>query len=272
MAFFVSFCKKENIKNSNKIKKTEKKIVQDTIIKDINLKFIGKKIEGKENQTLINKYQLAITREVERPVMAEPFLSNINSLFEISEYKTIPINNINVKSYIVKIQFEDALYTSILLMLDKENYPYNCLVVYENLKSADNYNCYSKINDNIITINRIGDLRKGTEKYILKNNNFLNYYANSKIDIPEWGRKELIHTKDGIDSFYQYEYILKGTIKNHLKNGEWSEKRFLPEYARSAWMYGEYIDGLRNGEWIYNEGDPLSKTEFYDMGKLIKTY
>ncbi|KUJ60771.1 hypothetical protein AR687_15275 [Flavobacteriaceae bacterium CRH] len=269
----MSYCKKNsNIESISIVKSQTNTVIKDTTINDINSKFIGKKILGEENKRLIEKYKLAITREVERPQMVESFLSNIDSLFEISQYKTISIDSIKVKSYIVQIHFEDAYYSSILIILDKENYPYNCLVVYENLESEENYKCYSKINENIITINRISNLQKGTEKYILKQNNFLNYYDNSKIEIPEWGSKELLYTKDGLDSFYQYQYILEGKIKNHLKNGEWSEKRFIPEYIRSVWINGKYINGLRDGEWNYSPDGPVDKIEVYDMGKLIKTY
>lgn len=272
LLFFMCFCKKERTSTQIRIKKPEKIIVNDTTINNINPKFIGRKILGKEKKLLINKYYLAINREIERPEMADSFMSNIDSLFEISEYKTVLINNINTKTYIVKIHFEDAKYESILLVLDKENYPYNCLVIYEMLKSEEDYKCYSNINNNIITVNRIGYSRKSTEKYIVKQNNFLNYFDNSQIDIPEWGPKEFVYTKDGLDSTYQYLYIMEGKIKNHLKNGVWDEKRYLLEYDRSVWIHGEYVEGVRNGEWIYREGDPLSKNEFYEMGKLIKTY
>jgi len=265
-------CKRNNSKKNEIVKEIKSQSFTDTLIKDIDLKKIGKEIIGREKKNLIDKYYYAINREVERPEMADAFMSNIDSLFKIYHYKVFAINSMKINSYVIKIHFEDAQYISILLVLNKEDYPNNCLVVYENLKSEVDYNCYSRITNNIITINKVGNSKKTIEKYILEQNNFLEYFDNSQIDIPKWGRVEIVYTKDGQDSTYEYQYILKGKIKNHLKHGVWDEKKYILQYDKSVWLHGEYLNGLRNGEWIYNEGDPFSKTEVYDMGKLIKTY
>jgi len=270
--YLIISCKRDNSKKNEIAKEIKSKSVTDTLITDIDLKKIGKEIAGREKKDMIDKYYYAINREVERPEMADSFMSNIDSLFKIYHYKVFVINSIKINSYVVKILFEDAQYISILLILNKENYPNNCLVVYENLKSEINYNCYSKITNNIITINKVGNSKKTIEKYIIEQNNFLEYFENSQIDIPKCGQEEIIYTKDGQDSTYEYQYILEGKIKNHLKHGVWDEKKYILQYNKSVWLHGEYINGLRNGEWIYDEGDPFSKTEVYDMGKLIKIY
>ncbi|ABQ05636.1 hypothetical protein [Flavobacterium johnsoniae] len=272
LGYLIISCKRDNSKKNEITKEIKSKSVTDTLITDIDLKKIGKEIAGREKKDMIDKYYYAINREVERPEMADSFMSNIDSLFKIYHYKVFVINSIKINSYVVKILFEDAQYISILLILNKENYPNNCLVVYENLKSEVNYNCYSKITNNIITINKVGNSKKTIEKYIIEQNNFLEYFENSQIDIPKWGQEEIIYTKDGQDSTYEYQYILEGKIKNHLKHGVWDEKKYILQYNKSVWLHGEYINGLRNGEWIYDEGDPFSKTEVYDMGKLIKIY
>ncbi|GAA6767380.1 hypothetical protein [Flavobacterium johnsoniae] len=272
LGYLIISCKRDNSKKNEITKEIKSKSVTDSLITDIDLKKIGKEIAGREKKDMIDKYYYAINREVERPEMADSFMSNIDSLFKIYHYKVFVINSIKINSYVVKMLFEDAQYISILLILNKENYPNNCLVVYENLKSEVNYNCYSKITNNIITINKVGNSKKTIEKYIIEQNNFLEYFENSQIDIPKWGQEEIIYTKDGQDSTYEYQYILEGKIKNHLKHGVWDEKKYILQYNKSVWLHGEYINGLRNGEWIYDEGDPFSKTEVYDMGKLIKIY
>ena len=258
--------------HKEKKKEIDNKSIADTLIKDVDFKNIGKEITGKEKKKLIDKYYYAINREVERPEMADSFMSNIDSLFKICHYKAFVINETRINSYIITIRFEDAKYTSLLLVLNEKNYPNNCLIIYENLKSEANYICYSKISNNLITINKVSNSKKSIDKYILKQNNFLEYFDNSQIGISKWGREEVVYTKDGQDSTYEYQYILDGKIKNNLKTGIWDEKKYILQYDKSIWLHGEYIDGLRNGEWIYNEGDPYSKTEVYDMGKLIKTY
>ncbi|ELY2018494.1 hypothetical protein SL053_002422 [Flavobacterium psychrophilum] len=268
---------KDNNSNVTKNLQTEKNIGKndlsktiDTTINSIKTEFIKGEILGDKKKFIIKNYYSAMNREIERPHMADSFMSNIDTLFTINEYRSIVIGKISIKSYLIKIKFEDAIYFSILLLNENKDYPYDCLLIYENLKSESNYNCFSKIKNNIITVNRLDSYKKNSEKYMFNENQFLNYFDNSEIDIPEWGDKDVIYTKDGLDSSYVYKYSTKGKIKNHLKDGIWEERRFILEYDRSVWLDGKYINGVKDGEWNYSPEGPVDKIELYEKGKLIK--
>ncbi|EKT3967227.1 hypothetical protein NTJ12_002312 [Flavobacterium psychrophilum] len=258
------------VKNTKK--DIEKHISRDTLINSINPSFLKKKIQGQEKKFIINKYFIAINRGPERPEMADTYFSNIDSLFSIYEYKSIYVDNVKINSYVININFEDAKYSSILLLLNQEVVPDNCLLIYEKLKSESNYNCFSKISSGKLSVTKVNSESKKNENYILADNHFIDYYDISDIKMnKEWGNKEVIYTKDGLDSSYVYQYKIKGKIKNHLKDGEWEERKYLLEYDKPVWINGKYINGIKDGEWYYSPDGPVEKTEIYDKGKIIKT-
>ena len=81
--YLIISCKRDNSKKNEIAKEIKSKSVTDTLITDIDLKKIGKEIAGREKKDMIDKYYYAINREVERPEMADSFMSNIDSLFKI---------------------------------------------------------------------------------------------------------------------------------------------------------------------------------------------
>ena len=246
--------------------------IKDSIVNNISKEFLGSKIVGEQKIFLLKKYFLAMNREVERPNMADHGQYNISSLTSIYPYKKIKMGTALVNSFVIKMDFEDGDYVSILAVLGKENYPDNCLLLYENTIGESDYTCSSILSSNIITIRRIGYSSKNSEKYMLSGNQFVNYYPKNEIEFREWGGKELIYTKDGLDSTYQYTYSLEGQINKNVKQGYWVEKKYIIEYNKSTIVDGNYVNGIKHGEWGYSPNGPADKVEVYKMGQLIKTF
>ena len=284
MSVIFAYCKNTNenkiSSNSKPLKKdvvkSEKTILlKDTLINKIEFTFIGSEVKDKKD-LIIKKYFNAINMTPDRHEMEDNSISNqegkridISKMFSIFNYKVLEYNNVKIKLYIVKIKFEDAKYESILSVINEdETYNNSSLVMYEKLESEENYSSFSKINSGIVNVT---NSRKKQYKYLISEKCFLNYFndLNKKIKI-DWGEKEIVNTKDGLDSSQIYKYGMKGQIKNHLKVGEWEEKKYIYEYDKSVLINGKYINGLKDGEWYYSPDGPVDKIELYSNGKLIK--
>ena len=64
---------------------------------------------------------------------------------------------------------------------------------------------------------------------------------------------------------------MKGNVKNHMKEGEWEEKKYIYKFDKPVWINGNYINGLKDGEWYYSPNGPAEMVEFYKEGKLISS-
>lgn len=284
MSVMFAYCKNnnENIISSNSkplkkdVIKSEKTILlKDTLINKIESAFIGNVVKNNK-EFIIKKYFNAINMTFDRHNMEDNSISNedgkrlnVSKMFNIYNYKSLKYGNIKINLYIVKINFEDAKYESILSVIgNEESFFCDGLLLYEDLVSEENYSCFSKINSGIISVI---NSRKKEYKYLISENCFLNYFDDSNKKIKkDWGEKELVHTLDGLDSSYIYKYSMSGQTKNHLKEGEWEEKRYIPEYDKSVLINGKYLNGLKDGEWYYSPEGPAEKIELYKNGKFIK--
>ena len=288
--FFMSFCKKETkIKSVYSIESSLKLNVIDTLIESIDSSKISNIQDNK--QKIIELFFKSFQKDYNKPVINFNQVKNNHEKIEVKKYVDFIFNGKTLKTFLISFSYEnDELYRSILLantVLD------DGLIIYEKVLDEGEYLRTSKFKKNII-INNLFKIehfkydKKGniseqllsndsilflTRNYLIQENYIVEYYKEPYIKInKEWGGKEIIYTKDGLDSSYIYLYKQKGEIKKNVKNGKWLERRYLEEYNKSVWMDGQYINGLKDGEWSYSPDGPVDKVEVYSMGKLIKTY
>lgn len=98
--------------------------------------------------------------------------------------------------------------------------------------------------------------------YQMKNGVFLDYLEAYKVD-KQCGKKE--ETNTGAVS----EYFDRGKSLNHVKDQYWIEKRYVFDYGKSVITDGNYINGLKDGEWNYSPDGPVDKVVIYKKGKVI---
>lgn len=231
------------------------------VINSVDQNAVGKKIEDQVKiKNLKNILKNSLQREVERPYMWDIFVSSNDSLLQFYQYKDFMINNNLFKSYYAKINYEDGNYQCILLVNENSNDPYNSMIVFEDLKSEENYQRYSEVKgDKIQMVLKRPDLKQNL-RFQVKNGVFLDYFESPAVD-KKWGKE-----KNG------YEYQLKGKINDHLKNGYWIEKKYSIDYNKNIIEDGNYINGIKDGEWNYSSEGPVDKIEVYKLGKVIKVY
>jgi len=290
ITFLMSFCKKEpKIKSVHSIESSLELNVIDTLIESIDSSQICNLQDNK--QKIIELFFKSFQKDYNKPIVNFNQVKNNHEKIEVKKYVDFTFNRKTFKTFLISFSYEnDELYRSILLtntLLD------DGLIIYEKVLDEGEYLRTSKINKNIITNNlfkiehfeydKKGSISKQlvnndsilflTRNYLIQENYFIEYYkeAYKKMN-KEWGDKEIIYTKDGLDSSYVYLYKQKGEIKKNVKNGKWEERRYLEEYNKSVWMDGHYIKGLKDGEWSYSPDGPVDKVEIYSMGKLIKAY
>lgn len=235
---------------------------ENIVINKIEPDKIGKRItDVNQIAKLKTAFKTALSRQIERPQMWDLFVSENDSLMQFFPYQNFEIGKDSFSSFIIKVPYEDASYESILLINDKTQQEYNSFIVYENLQSEENYHRFTKINGDLLNI----EMKSGkTTNQVcqVKNGLFLDYLDAPKVD-KEWGGKE--KTKTGSIS----EYFVKGQTANHLKDKYWIEKRFVIEYGKSVITDGNYINGLKDGEWNYSPDGPVDKIITYKNGKVI---
>ncbi|MDR6405925.1 MULTISPECIES: hypothetical protein [Chryseobacterium] len=241
------------------LKSAPEKLPDSFVINSVDLKAIGEKINDNEKiKELKGLLKNGLQREVERPYMWDIFVASNDSLLQFYPYKDFTINNIPFKSYYAKINYEDGQYQCILLVNENENTPYNSMVVYEDLKSEENYQRHCEVKgDKVQMVLKRQDTGKNLQ-FQVKNGAFLDYFDVPVID-KKWGKE-----KSG------YEYQLKGKISNNLKNGYWIEKKYSIDYNKNIIEDGNYVNGLKDGEWNYSPEGPVDKIEVYKQGKVVK--
>ncbi|WP_449399282.1 hypothetical protein [Chryseobacterium wanjuense] len=157
----------------------------------------------------------AFQREVERPYMWDVFVGSNDTLLQFYPYKNFTINNIPFKSYYAKINYEDGNYQCILLVDKTSSEPYNSMIVFEDLKSEENYQRHCEVKGDKVQLILKGQDSSKDLQFQVKNGAFLDYFDTQTID-KKWGKE-----KNG------FEYQLKGNTENHVKNGYWIEKNIL---------------------------------------------
>lgn len=242
----------------------------------VDFSSIGKEVSESSRKELITAYKNALEKDFERPYMWDVFIPENIQLPKFYYYKNYTINNIKINSYYIKIKYEDAKYDAIIIIPSKSDEVSNnksSLIVYENLEAEELYKRTTRVlSNNIIDVTLEKDKKSYNKfQYILSENNFIEYF--SKIDEKiekQWGNKEEIDAEKGINSIYEYQ--MKGDIKNHVKNGHWEERRYSFEFDKSVWYDGDYINGIRNGEWNISPIGPVEKINVYKNGDIIKSY
>lgn len=271
--FLIQFknCKSETQTVVNVIEKTDissKKEVEISdiyVINSIDKIYIGNKIIEKDKvDFLIKTLSKSFEREIEKPYMWDIFTSSNDELLQFYHYKDFNINKFLYKSYFIKIDYEDARYEAILLINDSEDNIYNNMIVYENLASEENYQRTTKIEEDKLEIQFKKDQLLKKMSFIVKNGLFLDYFQEQNVE-KKWGNKE----KRDSDTIYEYE--LKGQTINHLKNGYWIEKKYSTEYGKTIIEDGNYINGVKSGEWNYSPDGPVDKIEVFKNGSITKT-
>lgn len=235
-------------------------------INTIDQTAIGKKIKDENTLQHLKKIlSQSFNREIERPYMWDIFTSSNNTLLQFHLYKDFTINSTVFKSYYIQVSYEDAKYQGILLVNETTDNIYNSMIVYEQLISEEKYQRTSEVKGDKISLQFIQGKSSKNLAFLIKNGLFLDYFETATID-KKWGNKEIKHSNT------TYEYQLKGKTNNHLKNGYWIEKRYSIDYGKTVIEDGNYINGIKEGEWNYSPDGPVDKIEGYKNGKVIKTY
>ncbi|WP_312901958.1 hypothetical protein [Chryseobacterium taichungense] len=262
--FQIKTCKSETPAPSKNEVSSVSKIVEKSedsyIINSVDQNAVGKKIDDSETiKKLKNILKQSFEREIERPYMWDIFVGSNDSLLQFYPYKNFVINNISFTSYYAKISYEDGNYECILLVNQNSNQLYNSMIVFENLKSEENYQRYSEVKGDKVYVFMKGPESKNLV-YQVRNGVFLDYFDAQKVD-KKWGKEK-----------NDFEYQLKGSTNNHLKNGYWIEKKYSIDYNKNIIEDGNYVDGQKDGEWNYSPEGPVDKIEVYKSGKVVKVY
>lgn len=121
----------------------------------------------------------------------------------------------------------------------------------------------------------LGPKEKYKERKILAEGNYINGLKEGQwIEYEDYGRRsEAIKLKEErVDGLIIAPY--RGHISSiyHFKNDEYNGPYLNLYRSGVTELHGNYIDGLRVGEWRYNNHDgSLYMKEVYDAGHLIKT-
>lgn len=247
--------------------KVEKQKKNNYLINSVDKNAIGKKIEdGEQVKLLKTTLKAAFDRQVEKPYMWDVFVSSNDTLLQFYHYKDFPINGSEFKSYYIKINYEDAVYQAILLVNHSSNSEYNSMIVYEDLDSEEKYQRTAEVKGDKVKLLFKGGNPAENQIFQVKNGLFLDYFESQSVD-RKWGKKEPVNSNE------VFEYQLKGKTNNHLKNGYWIEKKYSMEYGRNIIEDGNYIDGIKDGDWNYSPEGPVDMIKKYDKGKEIsKSY
>ncbi|MEI7487177.1 MAG: hypothetical protein WCJ72_07155 [Chryseobacterium sp.] len=146
---------------------------------------------------------------------------------------------------------------------DTSNAEYNSMVVYEELNSEEKYQRHTYVKgDKVQVVFKCPDPVQNLV-FQVKDGLFLDYFDSPTVD-EKWGKKEKLNS---------FEYELKGKTDNHLKNGYWIEKKYSMEYGKNIIEDGNYINGVRNGEWNFSPEGPVDMIKKFDKGRyLSKSY
>jgi hypothetical protein len=273
LLFLIQFqnCKSDTVSistiSSNKKIKVENTTQDNYLINSVDKIAIGKKIED-ENKIIQLKTTLknALGREVMRPYMWDIFDSDNDTLLQFYNYKKFIINRMEFKSYFIKIDYEDAYYESILLVNESLDIEYNSMIVYEKLESEVNHSRNTQVKGDKIEITFKNPNPTKNISFLVKDGMFLDYFDIEMVN-EKWGVKEIWN------SIEIFEYQLKGKTINHFKNGYWIEKRYSFEYNESVYQEGNYINGLKDGEWYFSPEGPVDMIKKFDKGRFIsKSY
>jgi hypothetical protein len=273
LLFLIQFqnCKSDTVSisniSSNKEIKVENTIQDNYFINSVDKIAIGKKIED-ENKIIQLKTILKNTfeREVMRPYKWDIFVERNDTLLQFYNYKDFIINHMKFKSYYIKIDYEDGNYESILLVNESLDIEYNSMIVYEKVESEVNHSRNAQIIGDKVQI--IFKSPRPSENLVfqVKDGMFLDYFDSPIVD-EKWGDKKILMG----NIFFEYE--LKGKTNNQLKNGYWIETRYSFEYDKSIIQDGNYINGIRNGDWNYSPDGPVDVIKKFDHGRFIsKSY
>lgn len=261
-------CKSETLPTQKKISQNipnKDKSIGDYTINNIDKTAVEGQIEDQNDiNRLKNLLSKAFDREVERPYMWDIFTSSNDTLLQFHRYKNFMINNTLFKSYYITIYYEDAKYQCILLVNEALDNIYNSMIVYEDLISEEKYQRISRILGNKVILEFTREKISKNLEFQVNNGLFLDYFDTQNID-RQWGNKEVIHSNA------VYEYQLKGKTNGHLKNGYWIEKRYSTDYGKTVIEDGNYMNGIKNGEWNYSPDGPVDKIDIFKDGKLVKT-
>lgn len=262
--FQIKTCKSETPAPSkseiSSASRTVEKKEDSYIINSVDQNAVGKKIDDSETiKKLKNILKQSFEREIERPYMWDIFVGSNDSLLQFYPYKNFVIDNVSFTSYYTKINYEDGNYECILLVNGNSNQLYNSMIVFEDLKSEENYQRYSEVKGDKVYIFMKGPESKSLV-YQVKDGVFLDYFDAQKVD-KKWGKQK-----------NNFEYQLKGRTNNHLKNGYWIEKKYSLDYNKNIIEDGNYINGQKDGEWNYSPEGPVDKIEVYKSGKFVKVY
>lgn len=141
LLFLIQFqnCKSEtNIESkdsSNNDVKVEKLTQENYSINSIDKSAIGEKInELNKIKELKSILKNSLERQIERPYMFDIFVSSNDTLLQFYDYKFFEINATKIKSYFIKIDYEDADFQCVLLVNKNLNVEYNSMIVYEEIK------------------------------------------------------------------------------------------------------------------------------------------
>lgn len=266
--FQIKNCKSETPSpskiSSNEVVKVNKILPDSYLINSVDKNAVGEKVEDQEKiKQLKNTLKSSFDRGAERPYMWDVFVSSNDDLLQFYQYKDFVINNSKFKSYYIKINYEDANYQGILLVNDTSNAEYNSMMVYEELNSEEKYQRHTDVRgDKVQVVFKCPDPIQNLV-FQVKDGLFLDYFDSPTVD-EKWGEKEKSNS---------FEYELKGKTDNHLKNGYWIEKKYSMEYGKNIIEDGNYINGVRNGEWNFSPEGPVDMIKKFDKGRyLSKSY
>jgi hypothetical protein len=269
LLFLIQFqnCKSEtNIESkdsSNNDVKVEKLTQENYSIDSIDKSAIGEKIKKlnkiKELKSILKN---SLERQIERPYMFDIFVSSNDTLLQFYDYKFFEINGTKIKSYFIKIDYEDADFQCILLVNENLNVEYNSMIVYEELNSEVKYLRITEIKADKLYISFKSPNPVENLFFQVKDGMFLDYFDNQIVD-EKWGEKEIFGLKE------IFKYLLKGKTNNHLKNGYWVEKRYSFQYDKSVIQDGNYANGLRTGNWNYSPEGPVDVIKKFDDGRFV---
>lgn len=266
--FQIKNCKSETPSpskiSSNEVVKVNKVLPDSYLINSVDKNSVGEKVEDQEKiKQLKNTLKSSFDRGAERPYMWDVFVSSNDDLLQFYQYKDFVINNNKFTSYYIKINYEDANYQGILLVNDTSNAEYNSMLVYEELNSEENYQRHTDVKgDKVQVVFKCTDPVQNLV-FQVKDGLFLDYFDSPTVD-EKWGKKEKSNS---------FEYELKGKTDNHLKNGYWIEKKYSMEYGKNIIEDGNYINGVRNGEWNFSPEGPVDMIKKFDKGRyLSKSY
>lgn len=244
------------------------------VFNKIDRHLIGDEVQGANREQLLYSYKNAVGLYFDRPYMWDLLITENSSQLRFYTYKKPDIDAKYYTSFYISINYEDAEYEGIILLTDDADtgFENKALLVYENLTSEESYKRITRQDfDNVFkTEFFINNKLIKTQFFILRNNFFVEYFKNDRMADDKWGRVEEISAPNL--SGKTTEYAMKGSIKDNVKNGHWEERRYSVEYDKNVWMDGNYVDGVRNGEWNMSPDGAVDEIVLYEKGKVLKLF